>query len=111
MILRVISGRLKPGSWSDYERAYREATHAAGPVKGLCGRWLTHDLDDPDAGTTISLWTDEKAMRAYEASDLLKNVIQAKLTPFFTGEYRTSRSQVRFAEGDPSPSEWVGSDN
>jgi heme-degrading monooxygenase HmoA len=110
MFLRVIAGKLKPGTWEDYERAYVEATQGAGPIEGLCGRWLTRDLDDPDSGTTISLWASEAAMRAYESGDVLKNRIQPKLAPFFTGQYRTSRSAVRRAEGDPSPIEWVGGD-
>ena len=111
MILRVISGRLKPGAWDAFERAYAEATSAVGPIPGLCGRWLTRDLDDGDCGTTISLWANAAAMQAYEASDVLRERIQPKLTPFFSGEYRTSRSAVRRAEGDPSPDEWVGGDS
>ncbi len=111
MFLRVISGRLKAGTWVEFERAYLGAMSDAGSIEGLCGRWLTRDLDDPDAGVTISLWVSIEAMRKYEASDVLKNKIQPRLTPFFTGDYRTSRSAVRFAEGDPSPQEWVGGDN
>jgi heme-degrading monooxygenase HmoA len=111
MFLRVISGKLRPGTWVEFERAYQSATSEAGAIEGLCGRWLTRDLDDPDSGTTISLWTSPEAMRTYEASDALKNIIQPKLTPYFTGQYRTSRSEVRRAEGDPSPQEWVGGDN
>jgi heme-degrading monooxygenase HmoA len=111
MFLRVISGKLKPGTWVEFEQAYEKATEDAGPVEGLCGRWLTRDLEDPDSGTTISLWTSEEAMRDYEASSLLKTKIQSKLDPFFTGQYRVSRSVVRRAEGDPAPEEWVGTDN
>lgn len=111
MFIRVISGRLKPGTWADYEKAYRQAMAEAGAVEGLMGRWLTQDVDDPDAGTTISLWSSEEAMRAYESSDVLKRVIQPKLQPFFTGDYRTSRSSVRFAQGDPAPEEWAGPDS
>jgi heme-degrading monooxygenase HmoA len=111
MFIRVISGRLKPGTWSDYEKAYREAVSQAGAVEGLIGRWLTRDIDQADSGTTISLWATVEAMQAYERSDVLKNVIQPKLQPFFTGDYRTSRSEVRYAEGDPAPEDWVGSDS
>ena len=111
MFLRIIHGRLKPGTWNDFERAYREATAHTRATKGLCGRWLTRDLDDEDAGTTISLWATEADMNAYETSDLLKTQIQPKLAPFFSGDYRTTKSHVRFSEGDPSPSEWVGSEN
>ena len=111
MFLRIIHGKLKPGSWLAFERAYCEAIDMAGPVEGLCGRWLTRDLDDPDAGTTISLWASEAAMDAYENSDLLKTGITVRLAPFFSGDYRTTKSQVRFATGDPAPEDWVGTDN
>jgi len=111
MFLRIISGKLKPGTWDEFERTYREAVAAAGEVNGLRGRWLTRDVDDPDSGTTISLWATESAMDAYERSDVLKNEINAKLAPFFSGEYRTSKTIVKYADGDPSPSEWVSGES
>jgi heme-degrading monooxygenase HmoA len=111
MFLRIIHGRLKPGTWNEFEQAYTHAMASAGAIRGLCGRWLTRDLDNPDAGTTISLWSTIADLEAYEKSDVLKNQIQPKLTPFFSGDYRTTKSQVRFAEGDPAPSEWVGAEN
>ncbi|MDB5570402.1 MAG: antibiotic biosynthesis monooxygenase family protein [Hyphomicrobiales bacterium] len=111
MYLRIIHGRLKPGAWDAFEQAYKRAVTDAGPVQGLVGRWLTRDLDDGDSGTTISLWATQEAMDAYEKSDTLKNRITAKLSPFFSGEYTTTKSHVLYAEGDPSPVEWVGSDS
>jgi len=108
MLLRIIRGKLRPGTWIAFEQAYKSAIASAGPVEGLRGRWLVQDLDDPDSGSTISLWTTEEALRAYESSELLKNTITAKLSPFFSGQYETRRSLVRFAEGSPAPSEWAG---
>ena len=107
MLLRIIRGKLKPGTWDAFETAYRTAISNAGPVEGLCGRWLVQDLDDPDSGSTISLWTTEEALRAYESSDPLKNAITAKLAPFFSGQYETRKCLVRFAEGGPAPNDWV----
>jgi len=111
MFIRIISGRLRPGSWSEFEKTYLKAVSDAGPIEGLMGRWLTQDVSDPDAGTTISLWATRDAMEAYEKSDVLRDKINARLAPFFVGDYRTSKSQVLFAEGDPAPSDWVGSDS
>ena len=111
MYLRIIHGALKPGAWNDFAAAYQKAIAEAGPIHGLCGRWLTRDLDNPDAGTTISMWATEADMDAYEKSDLLKSRIQARLSPFFSGDYRTTKSHVEYAEGDPAPAEWVGSDS
>ena len=108
MLLRIVRGKLKPGSWDAFETAYQNAVSSAGPVEGLCGRWLVQDLDDPDSGSTISLWATEEALRAYERSDLLKTKITAKLAPFFTGQYDVRVSRVRRAEGDPAPNDWIG---
>ncbi len=107
MLLRIIRGKLKPGTWDEFENAYRTAIANAGPIEGLRGRWLVQDLDDPDSGSTISLWTTEEALQSYESSDLLKNTITVKLAPYFSGEYETRKCHVRFAEGGPAPSEWV----
>ncbi len=111
MYLRIIHGKLKSGAWTAFEQAYRDAVAKAGPIEGLCGRWLTRDVDDDDAGSTISLWATQEAMEAYEQSDVLKNAITARLSPFFSGEYTITKSRVLYAEGDPSPVEWVGSDS
>jgi heme-degrading monooxygenase HmoA len=107
MFLRIIRGKLKPGTWDAFERAYREAILSAGKIDGLRGRWLVQDTDNPDSGTTISLWETEEALRTYEESDLLKTIITSKLSPFFAGEYETRRCQLRFAEGSPPPDQWV----
>ena len=104
MLLRIIRGKLKPGTWDAFENAYRTSISNAGPIEGLRGRWLVQDLDDPDSGSTISLWTTEEALQIYESSDLLKNTITAKLAPFFSGQYETRKSRVIFAEGGPAPS-------
>jgi hypothetical protein len=40
MLLRIIRGKLKPGTWDDFENAYRTAIANAGPIGGLRGRWL-----------------------------------------------------------------------
>jgi heme-degrading monooxygenase HmoA len=98
MLVRIIYGKLKPGSWDSYEHAYKEIMSNTGKIAGLRGRWLTRDVDNPDAGYSISLWENEAAMRAYENSDVLKNTILPKLNPFFAGEYTTSRCEMRFLE-------------
>ena len=108
MLLRIVRGKLKPGAWIAFESAYQAAIADAGAVQGLCGRWLVQDVDDPDSGSTISLWENEEALRAYEKSDVLKQKITAKLMPFFSGQYETRTSRVRFATGEPAPSDWLG---
>ena len=98
MMVRIIHGKLKPGTWDSYERAYKEAIAKAGKIPGLKGRWLAHADDDPDAGYTISLWENDAAMRAYENGEILQDTILPRLKPFFSGDYTTTRCEVRFAE-------------
>jgi len=98
MHVRIIYGKLKPGTWDAYEAAYKQVMAKAGAIPGLRARWLTRDAEVPDAGYSISLWQDEEAMRAYESSDLLKNTILPKLTPFFLGDYTTNHCEMRFRE-------------
>ena len=107
MFLRIVRGKLKPGSWGEFETAYQNAISDAGSIEGLCGRWLVQDVDDPDSGSTISLWATEDTLHAYERSDVLKNKITAKLAPFFSGQYDVRVSRVRRAEGDPAPDDWL----
>ena len=98
MMLRIIHGKLRPGTWDSYERAYKEVTAKAGRIPGLKGRWLAHAVDEPDAGYTMSLWESEAAMRTYENGAILEKTILPRLKPFFSGDYTTTRCEVRFAE-------------
>ena len=94
MLMRVITGKLKPGTWDDFERAYTEVITEVGVIPGLRGRWLAHDAEDPDAGVTISLWDSAAALDAYERSPTLRDTINPRLNPFFTGSYATRRCVV-----------------
>jgi heme-degrading monooxygenase HmoA len=98
MMLRIIHGKLKPGTWDSYESAYKDVMKKAGKIPGLRGRWLAHATDDPDAGYTMSLWESEAAMKAYENGDMLQKTVLPRLKPSFSGDYATTRCDVRFAE-------------
>jgi quinol monooxygenase YgiN len=98
MMLRIIHGKLKPGTWDAFERAYKDTMAKASKIPGLRGRWLARAVDDPDAGYTMSLWESEAAMRSYEKGEILQKIILPPLTPFFSGEYTTTCCEVRFAE-------------
>src|SRR5262245_12516556 len=64
----VLRGDNAPArSWTD-----RDVMAKVGKIAGLRGRWLAHAVDDPDAGYTMSLWTDEATMRSYESGDVLQ---------------------------------------
>jgi heme-degrading monooxygenase HmoA len=98
MIMRITWGKLQAGKWNEFERAYRDTVLTkANNVKGLRGRWLAQDAADKDTGFSVSVWDSLADIQAYEQSALYKEVV-APLQPFFVGEYKTYRCDVKYAE-------------
>jgi len=98
MLLRIIHGKVRAGTWDSYERVYKDVMTKVGKMPGLRGRWLARAVDDPTAGYSISLWENEAALRAYESGDIMNKTVLPQLEPFFTGEYTTTRCEMRFTE-------------
>ena len=65
-------------------------------IDGLRGRWLLQDTDDRDTGFAVSLWESAAAMQAYEQSDLYRKEFAPALQPFFAGDYKTYRCDVKY---------------
>ena len=97
MVIRITWGRLRAGTWSDFERTYRENVIDGKTVKGLRGRLLVQDSGDKDTGFAISLWDNLADMETYEQSAVFKEFL-AKLEPFFVGEYKTHRCEVKYRD-------------
>jgi len=98
MVIRVTWGKLRPGTWNDFERTYRENVLTKGKtIKGLRGRWLAQDAGDKDTGFAISLWASMSDMQSYEQSELYRNIM-GPLQPFFVGEYKTYRCDVKYTD-------------
>lgn len=98
MIMRITWGKVHPGKWDEYEQVYRQAV--VGQSKGIAGlvaRWLVQDVEDHDAGYSVSIWDSAESLKAYEDSDLVQG-IQGQLRPFFPGEFRTNRCEVKVIE-------------
>jgi heme-degrading monooxygenase HmoA len=99
MIMRITWGKLHPGKWDEYERAYNATVVAKSKnVKGLRGRWLSQDTADKDGGFAVSLWESLADMQAYEQSDFYQKELLPALQPFFVGEFRTHRCEVKYAQ-------------
>ncbi len=65
MIMRITWGKLRPGSWNQFESTYNATVAAKGRnIKGLRGRWLLQDTDDKDTGVAISLWDSAADIQA-----------------------------------------------
>jgi heme-degrading monooxygenase HmoA len=99
MIMRITWGKLRPGSWKDFEKTYHATVAAKGRhIKGLRGRWLLQDTEDKDTGFAVSLWESAADMQAYEQSDLYRKEFAPALQPFFVGDYKTYRSEVKYVQ-------------
>ena len=99
MIMRITWGKLRAGSWNQFEATYSATVAAKGrTLKGLRGRWLLQDTDDKDTGFAISLWDSAADMQAYEQSDLYRQEFAPTLQPFFVGDYKTYRCDVKYVQ-------------
>ena len=55
MFLRIISGKLKPGTWDEFERTYREVVAAAGGEREeLLGHLRADDVDAEVLGAGVA---------------------------------------------------------
>src|SRR5689334_18348110 len=98
MVIRVTWGKLRAGAWSDFERTYRENVLTKGKaLKGLRGRWLAQDCGETATGFGVSLGANLADMKAYEESPLYREIM-APLQPFFVGEYKTYRCDVKYTD-------------
>ena len=97
MYVRISWGRVDPGKWDDYEKAFREGIAAAGHVPGLKGRIFSRDLDDPDTGYSVSMWDSTDAMEAYE-SGAARTEVLPRIQPYFAGAFVTNRLEILIDE-------------
>jgi heme-degrading monooxygenase HmoA len=96
MHVRISWGRVNPGSWPEYEAAFKEGVEASGQVEGLVGRTLCRDVDDPDTGYSLSWWESAAAMDAYEDSSAVHDEILPRIQPLFTGALVTNPLDIVF---------------
>jgi heme-degrading monooxygenase HmoA len=95
MIVRITKGRIKQGTWAQFEEAWREVYGSLEPV-GLRARALIQDSEDADHGASISVWDDSASAAA--ASQQLQDAMQ-KLQAFYTGDYELHEGALRAQEG------------
>jgi len=98
MYMRIIWGKVRSGQWDGYEAAYKKAIELTRGAKGFKGRWLARNLDDPDAGYSITLWDSERDMRAYLDSKQFKDEILPTLQPFWVNQYTVTHCEVRASD-------------
>ena len=81
-------GKLRLGSWDQYEQFYRDQVLAGdgGEVSGLSGRLLLRSTEDPDEGISVSVWDDEETLLRYERSSLRRNMAQ-EVESLYRGQF------------------------
>ena len=96
MIMRITWGKLRAGTWNEYEQAYRAT--AGKEVPGLRGRWLAQDVNDPDGGFAVSLYGRHSTpCRRMSRVRSLSRRFNRPCSPFL-GEYTTYRCDVKYEE-------------
>ena len=98
MFARIAWGKVKPGTWDDYERLYKdEILPKTREVKGLHFRELLRGADDPNEGISLTLWESREDLDAYERSDLYNGLVD-HARAFYVGEYWVKHFDVRLGE-------------
>jgi heme-degrading monooxygenase HmoA len=79
--------------WSEYERLFLQVDATSSGFKGLKCRWLLRDLDDADAGFSISLWESAEELDRYRAA--IRDVRENQSRALFVNEYTRYECEVR----------------
>ena len=92
--LMMAWGKLRLGSWDQYEQYYRSQVEpATESVDGLSHRLLLRSTEDPDEGLSLSVWNTEEDLLRYERSDLRRNMAQ-EVENLYRGEFWVKHFQV-----------------
>lgn len=98
MFARVAWGKVKPGTWEDYERIYHEEIlPATRDIKGLRLRELLRGSDDPDEGISLTLWDSREELDAYEQSSIHQEMVD-RARAYYVGEFWVKHFDVRLGE-------------
>ena len=98
MFARVAWGKVKPGTWQEYEQVYHDAILPdTRNVKGLVFRELLQGADDPNEGISLTLWESRADLDAYEQSDLYQGLVD-RARAFYVGEFWVKHFDVRLGE-------------
>jgi heme-degrading monooxygenase HmoA len=93
MYVRMVWGKLRPGSWGDYARHYHERVAGAGDVKGLRERQLLRSTEDPDEGISVSVWDTLEDLRNYETGEF-RQTMAREVEHLYRGEYWVKHFEI-----------------
>ena len=92
MFLRLYWSRIEPGSWQSVQDRYVELSKVE--VPGRLARWVTQDTNDPDSIITVTLWSSQAEIQAWEASAQYERSIAA-MRPYLVGSQTVSLCEVK----------------
>jgi heme-degrading monooxygenase HmoA len=93
--MRIVWGKIVPGKWDEFEKAFTAAMAKRGEVKGLKNHWLARDQADPNAGYSITLWSTEADMKAFWDSKK-REEIAAPLQQYWVNQFTTTHCETRY---------------
>jgi heme-degrading monooxygenase HmoA len=97
MFARVLSGKVKPGMWHDYEQYYNEkVVPPTQKMKGFRERRLLRSLDSPDEGVSICVWETKEDLENYVRS-IERQTIVREAEKFFASQYSVSDFEIRIS--------------
>ena len=97
MYLRKVWGKLRPGSWEEYERHYHERLKGGPQITGLQERQLLRSTEDPDEGISLSIWDSLENLRKYETGQFRQNVAR-EAEHLYRGEYWVKHFEIKSAD-------------
>ena len=74
--IRMVWGKLRPGSWEEYERHYHERVAGSTTAKGLQERQLLRSTEDPDEGISVGIWDTVDDLLNYERSEFRQSLVK-----------------------------------
>ena len=91
--IRIVWGKLRPGSWEDYAHHYRERVGGSTNANGLGERQLLRSSEDPDEGLSVSTWDTLADLRNYETGEFRQRVAK-EVEHLYRGEYWVKHFEV-----------------
>ena len=97
MIARVLSAKIKPGMWDDYERYYNEqVVPPTQKMKGFRERRLLRSLERPDEAVSICVWETREDLDNYVRS-IERQTIVREAEKLFAGQYSVNDFEIKIS--------------
>jgi hypothetical protein len=93
VLMRIVRPRVKAGLWGELMRRFIAIRANPEPIRGLRGRWILRDVDDPDACFVLGLWESEEAYEEFLSIPVMQDLIARPLA----GDFFAHVCEVRSA--------------